>query len=70
MVNYILIGIIAILVGVITSLIVNKPRIIEITDIAPKEDSLKNRWLQLQNEGGKYVQVDEGKVKLKIVWKE
>lgn len=67
MVNYILIGIIAILIGVITSLIVNRPRIIEITDVAPKEDSLKNRWLQLQNEGGKYVKSENGIVKLKII---
>ena len=43
------------------------PKIIEISDVAPKDLSPKNLWLQLQNEGGKYVQLEEGKVKLKIV---
>lgn len=43
------------------------PKIIELSDIAPKEDTPKNRWLQLQNEGGKYVQTENGRVKLKIV---
>ena len=36
-------------------------------DIAPKEDTPKNRWLQLQNEGGKYVRTENGRIKLKIV---
>lgn len=43
------------------------PKVIEISDVAPEEDSPKNRWLKLQNEGSKYVQLENGKVKLKIV---
>ena len=47
------------------------PKIIELSDIAPEEDSPRNRWLKLQNEGGKYVYLENEKVKLKIVkWKE
>lgn len=43
------------------------PKYIEISDVAPEEDSPRNRWLKLQNEGGKYVHLENGNVKLKIV---
>lgn len=43
------------------------PKTIELSDIAPKEDSPKNRWLQLQNEGGRYVHLENGRIKIKIV---
>lgn len=43
------------------------PKIVEIVDIAPEEDSPRNRWLKLQNEGGKYVRLENGSIKLKIV---
>lgn len=45
------------------------PKTIEISDIAPEEDSPRNRWLKLQNEGGKYVRLENKNVKLKIVCK-
>ena len=65
--NYFLISIIIILLIAILVMAIKWPRTIEISDVAPEEDSPKNRWLKLQNEGGKYVQLEEGKVKLKIV---
>ena len=65
--NYILLGIIAALVIAIVVMAVKWPKIVEITDIAPEEDSPRNRWLKLQNEGGKYVHLENGNVKLKIV---
>ena len=43
------------------------PKVIEISDVAPEEDSPKNRWLKLQNEGGKHVRKENGVIKLKIV---
>ena len=43
------------------------PRTITIEDKQPEITSEKNNWLQLQNEGGKYVRVKDGKVYLKIV---
>jgi hypothetical protein len=43
------------------------PKVIELTDDAPEKDSPKNRWLKFQNEGGKYVHLEDGKVKLKII---
>lgn len=65
--TYILIGII-ILLGIALSVVAIKwPSTIELTDIAPEEDSPKNRWLKLQNEGDKYVRKENGKVKLKII---
>ena len=68
--NYVLIGIIVLLLITIVFMAVKRPKIIELSDIAPKEDSLKNRWLQLQNEGGNYVHLENGRVKIKIVkWK-
>lgn len=65
--NYILIGIIALLLIAVIVMAVKWPKVIELTDDAPVEDSPKNRWLKLQNEGGKYVKVENGKVKIKIV---
>lgn len=52
-------------------MVIKWPKIIEISDAAPLEDSPRNRWLKLQNEGGKYVRLENGNVKLKIIkWKE
>lgn len=65
--NYILIGIIAILLIAILVMAIKWPKVIELTDDAPEKDSLKNRWMKFQNEGGKYVQLENGKVKLKVV---
>ncbi len=62
--NYFVLGII---VGVLIGLLINRLRTKEISDVAPEEDSPKNRWLKLQNEGGKYVKLEDGKVKLKIL---
>lgn len=55
-----------IIVGLLIALLVKQFTVVEISDIAPEEDSPKNRWLKLQNEGGKYVKKDNDKVKLKI----
>ena len=67
----ILIGTIIILIAVLLFMAHKWPKIVEISDIAPLEDSPRNRWLKLQNEGGKYVHLENGNVKLKIVkWKE
>lgn len=65
--NYILIGIIAILLIAILVMAIKWPKTIELSDIAPEKDSLKNRWMKFQNEGGKYVRLEGGKVKLRIV---
>lgn len=65
--NVFLIGIILILIGVILFMAIKRPKVIELSDIAPKDLSPKNLWLQLQNEGGKYVRVENGRIKLKIV---
>ena len=65
--NYLLLSIIIALLIAILIMAIKWPKIIEISDVAPKDLSPKNLWLQLQNEGGKYVQLEEGKVKLKIV---
>ena len=62
--NYLILGII---IGLLIGLLINKLRVKEIVDDAPVEDSPKNRWLKLQNEGGKYVKLEKGKVKLKIL---
>ncbi len=61
--NYLVLGII---IGMLIELLINRLRTKEIVDEAPIEDSPKNRWLKLQNEGGKYVRLEDGKVKLKI----
>jgi hypothetical protein len=65
--NYILLSIIALLLIVIITMAVKWPKVIELTDDAPEKDSPKNRWLKFQNEGGKHVQLEDGKVKLKII---
>ena len=65
--NYILIGIIAILLIAILVMVIKWPKVIELTDDAPEKDSLKNRWMKFQNDGGKYVQLENGKVKLKVI---
>ena len=65
--SYILIGIIVMLGLAISIMAIKWPKTIELTDVAPEEDSPKNRWLKLQNEGGEYVRLEDGKVKLKIV---
>ena len=64
--NYFVLGII---IGILIELLINRLRTKEISDIAPEEDSPKNRWLKLQNEGGKYVKLEDGKVKLRIIKK-
>lgn len=65
--TYILLSIITLLLIAIITMAVKWPKVIELTDDAPEKDSPKNRWLKFQNEGGKYVQLEDGKVKLKIV---
>ena len=55
-----------IIVGLLIALLVKQFTVVEISDIAPEEDSPRNRWLKLQNEGGKYVKKENDKVKLKI----
>lgn len=65
--NYILIGIIVALGLAVAIMAIKWPKTIELTDIAPEEDTPKNRWLKLQNEGGKYVRNENGTIKLKIV---
>ena len=65
--NYILLGIIMLLLVVILVMAIKWPKVIELSDTAPEKDSLKNRWLKFQNEGGKYVRLEDGNVKLRIV---
>lgn len=65
--NYILIGTIVILVAAIVIMAIKWPKVVEISDVAPDKDSPRNRWLKLQNEGKKYVRLENGVVKLKIV---
>lgn len=65
--TYILLSIITLLLIAIITMAVKWPKAIELTDDAPEKDSPKNRWLKFQNEGGKYVQLEDGKVKLKII---
>lgn len=65
--NILLIGIIFALLIAILIMAIKWPKVIELTDIAPLEDSPRNRWLKLQNEGGKYVHLENGNIKLKIV---
>ena len=62
-----LIIVISLLSVIILIMAIKWPKVIEISDVAPLEDSPRNRWLKLQNEGGKYVHLENGKVKLKIV---
>lgn len=69
--TYILLSIVTLLLIAVIIMAVKWPKVIELSDIAPKDCSPKNRWLQLQNEGGKYVHVENGRIKLKIVkWKD
>ena len=64
-------GIIAILLIAILVMAIKWPKVIELVDDAPEKDSFKNRWMKFQNEGGKYVRLENEKVKLKIIkWKE
>ena len=65
--TYILLSIIALLLITVITMAIKWPKVVEISDITPKEDSPKNNWLQLQNEGGKYVRIENGRIKLKIV---
>ena len=65
--TYVLLSIITLLLIAIIVMAVKWPKVIELTDDAPEKDSPKNRWLKFQNEGGKYVQLENEKVKLKIV---
>ncbi len=62
-----LIIVISLLLVIILIMAIKWPKVIELTDIAPEDDSPRNRWLKLQNEGGKYVRLEDKKVKLKIV---
>lgn len=64
---YILSSIIGLLLVVILIMAIKWPKAIELVDTAPEKDSPKNRWLKFQNEGGKYVRLEDGKVKLKII---
>lgn len=59
--------VIVILVAIILLMVCKWPVTIEISDVAPEQLSPTNNWLQLQNEGGKYVKVSNGKVSLKII---
>lgn len=59
--------IVGIILGVALTLVIGSFWVKELEDEAPIEDSPKNRWLKLQNEGGKYVKMKDGKVKIKIV---
>lgn len=43
------------------------PKTITLSDDAPESLTNKNKWLKLQNEGGKHVKVKDGKIYLKIV---
>jgi hypothetical protein len=65
--TYILLSIITLLLIAVITMAVKWPKVIELSDIAPKDNSPKNNWLQLQNEGGKYVRIEKGRIKLKIV---
>lgn len=65
--TYVLLSIIILLLIAIIVMAIKWPKIVEISDVAPEEDSPRNRWLKLQNEGGKYVLLENEKVKLKIV---
>jgi hypothetical protein len=62
-----LLGTIILLIAIILFMAHKWPKTIEISDVAPEEDSPRNRWLKLQNEGGKYVQKENDRIKLKIV---
>ena len=69
--TYILLSIVTLLLIAVVIMTVKWPKVIELSDIAPKDLSSKNLWLQLQNEGGKYVRIENGRIKLKIVkWKD
>ena len=69
--TYILLSIITLLLIAVITMAIKWPKVIELSDIAPEKDSLKNRWLKFQNEGGKYIHLENGSVKLRIVkWKE
>jgi hypothetical protein len=59
--------IVGIVLGVALTLVVGSFWVKTLEDDAPVEDSPKNRWLKLQNEGGKYVKIKDGKVKIKIL---
>lgn len=59
--------IVGIILGVALTLVIGSFWVKTLKDDAPVEDSPKNRWLKLQNEGGKYVKVKDGKVKIKII---
>lgn len=43
------------------------PKVKTISDKAPEEVSPRNAWLKLQNEGKKYVKIENDTVYLKIV---
>ena len=63
----VLIGIIIVLLIVIIGMIVNWPKVVEISDDQPKSNLRKDAWLKLQNEGAEYIRYEDGKIKLKIV---
>lgn len=65
--TYILLSIISILLIAIIVMAIKWPKVIELVDDAPEKDSLKNRWMKFQNEGGKYIHLEGEKVKLKII---
>lgn len=62
----ILLGIIVILFVVIIFLLVDRNRVIEISDDEPLVSTPRNCWMKLQNEGAKYTYTKDGKVCLKI----
>ena len=58
-----LILIIVILIGLLG---LEKSNTIKLEDKAPENPTEKNCWMQLQNEGGKYIKIKDGKVILKV----
>lgn len=63
-----LIIVISLLLVIILIMAIKWPKVIELTDIALEKDSPKNRWLKFQNEGGKYVHLENGNVNWKLYY--
>lgn len=64
MIEHILLGV---LIVVIVVMAILWPKTVKLEDEVPIELSDKNKWLKLQNEGGKYVKVKDNKIWIKIV---
>jgi len=65
--NAILIIILCLSLALNVYLVLTRPKTVEISDTIPEKNSPKNNWLQLQNEGKKYLKEKDGKVFLKVV---